>query len=117
LDVDQPIGQLSTGQEQIVQIAAAVGTSAQIIVMDEPTSSLSAHESEHLFHLLEHLKHRGITVIYISHRMEEIFQLCDQVTVLRVGLHVATEKAYFATATTSPHRKLHKQIPTASFIK
>src|SRR5207237_3380464 len=65
LDVDQPIGELSTGQEQIVQIAAAVGTRAQIIVMDEPTSSLSAHESEHLFHLLEHLTHRGITVSYI----------------------------------------------------
>src|SRR5688572_25180606 len=59
LDVDQPIGELSTGQEQIVQIAAAVGTRAQIIVMDEPTSSLSAHESEHLFHLLAHLKQRG----------------------------------------------------------
>src|SRR6266566_6498777 len=91
LDVDQPIGQLSTGQEQIVQIAAAVGTGAQIIVMDEPTSSLSAHESEHLFQLLAHLKQRGITVMYISHRMEEIFQLCDLVTVLRDGCHVATE--------------------------
>ncbi len=106
LDVDQPIGELSTGQEQIVQIAAAVGTGAQIIVMDEPTSSLSAHESEHLFHLLEHLKHRGITVIYISHRMEEIFQLCDRVTVLRDGLHVATEK----TSTTNPHRVIHQMI-------
>src|SRR5207245_11715686 len=77
LDVDQPIGELSTGQEQIVQIAAAVGTGAQIIVMDEPTSSLSAHESEHLFHLLEHLKHRRITVIYIWHPVEANFQYCD----------------------------------------
>src|SRR5213596_1316045 len=92
LDVHQPIGELSTGQEQIVQIAAAVGTRAQIIVMDEPTSSLSTHESEHLFHLLAHLKERGITVIYVSHRMEEIFQLCDAVTVLRDGRRVATEK-------------------------
>src|SRR5213595_3118302 len=83
LDVDRPIGELSTGQEQIIQIAAAVGTGAQIIVMDEPTSSLSAHESEHLFQLLAHLKQRGITVMYISHRMEEIFQLSDRVTVLR----------------------------------
>src|SRR6266511_3296181 len=93
LDVDQPIGELSTGQEQIVQIAAAVGTRARIIIMDEPTSSFSAHESEHLFHLLAHLKQGGITVIYISHRIEEIFQLCDRVTVLRDGRHVATEKA------------------------
>ena len=106
LDVDQPIGELSTGQEQIVQIAAAVGTRAQIIVMDEPTSSLSAHESEHLFHLLAHLKQRGITVIYISHRMEEIFQLCDLVTVLRDGRHVATEK----TSETIPDRVIHQMI-------
>src|SRR5436309_14423132 len=55
-DLDQPIGELSTGQEQIVQIAAAVGTGAQVIIMDEPTSSLSIHESEHLFRLLDHLR-------------------------------------------------------------
>src|SRR5881396_829003 len=60
-DLDQPIGELSTGQEQIVQIAAAVGTGAQVIIMDEPTSSLSIHESEHLFRLVTHLKQRGIT--------------------------------------------------------
>src|ERR1051325_3460987 len=106
LNVDQPIGELSTGQEQIVQIAAAVGTCAQIIVMDEPTSSLSAHESEHLFHLLAHLKQRGITVIYISHRMDEIFQLCDCVTVLRDGRYVATERI----ADTSPERVIHQMI-------
>lgn len=92
VNVDLPISSLSTGQEQIIQIAAAVGTNAQIIVMDEPTSSLSAHESEHLFRLLAHLKQRGITVIYVSHRMEEIFRLCDTITVLRDGRHVATEK-------------------------
>src|SRR5262245_62040077 len=91
-DVTTPIRELSTAQEQLVQIAAAVGTHAKIIVMDEPTSSLSAHESEHLFHLLGQLKQRGITVIYVSHRMEEIFRLCDTITVLRDGRHVATEK-------------------------
>ncbi|HSH95443.1 MAG TPA: sugar ABC transporter ATP-binding protein [Roseimicrobium sp.] len=91
IDVDQPIAQLSTGQEQIVQIAAAVGVDARIIVMDEPTSSLSVSESEHLFHLLAHLKQRGITVLYVSHRMEEIFRLSDTITVLRDGRHVATE--------------------------
>src|SRR5436190_13549156 len=106
LDVDRPIGELSTGQEQIIQIAAAVGTGAQIIVMDEPTSSLSAHESEHLFQLLAHLKQRGITVMYISHRMEEIFQLSDRVTVLRDGCHVATEK----TSGTNPDRVIHQMI-------
>lgn len=92
LDVNEPIGNLSTGQEQIVQIAAALGVNAKVIVMDEPTSSLSAGESEHLFELLAHLRQRGITVIYVSHRMEEIFRLCDGITVLRDGRHIATEK-------------------------
>ena len=92
LDVNLPIRRLSTAQEQLVQIAGAVGTGARIIVMDEPTSSLSVAESEHLFKLLAHLKERGITVIYVSHRLEEIFRLCDTVTVLRDGRHVATER-------------------------
>jgi ABC-type sugar transport system ATPase subunit len=91
-DVDTPMSQLSTAQEQMVQIAAALGVNAQVIVMDEPTSSLSVAESEHLFKLLAHLKQRGITVIYVSHRMDEIFRLCDAVTVLRDGRHVATQK-------------------------
>jgi len=106
IDVDRPIGELSTGQEQIVQIAAAVGTNARVIVMDEPTSSLSAHESEHLFHLLAHLKERGITVIYVSHRMEEVFRLCDSVTVLRDGRHVVTE----TIRETNPDRVIHQMI-------
>src|SRR5437879_3819747 len=106
IDVDEPIGELSTGQEQVVQIAAAAGTNARIIVMDEATSSLSSHESEHLFHLLAHLKERGITVIYVSHRMEEIFQLCDAVTVLRDGRRVATEKI----AATNPDRVVQQMI-------
>jgi ABC-type sugar transport system ATPase subunit len=92
-DVDRLIGELSTGQEQLVQIAAAVGTGARILVMDEPTSSLSVAESEHLFTLLGDLRRRGITLLYVSHRMEEIFRLCDTITVLRDGRHVATGPA------------------------
>ena len=92
-DVDRPISELSTGQEQIVQIAAAVGTGARILVFDEPTSSLSVTESEHLFGLMAELKARGLTLLYVSHRMEEIFRLCDTITVLRDGRHVVTELA------------------------
>jgi ABC-type sugar transport system ATPase subunit len=106
LDVDQPIGLLSTGQEQIVQIAAALGVNARVIVMDEPTSSLSAGEAEHLFHLIAHLKERGITILYVTHRMEEIFRLCDTVTVLRDGRHVATEKV----ADTNRDRVIHQMV-------
>jgi ABC-type sugar transport system ATPase subunit len=99
IDVSRPIGELSTGHEQVVQIAAAIGTGARIIVFDEPTSSLSAPESEHLFALIQRLRQRGITMIYVSHRMEEIFRLCDTVTVLRDGRHVATQVT--ASITTS----------------
>jgi len=106
MDVTLPISQLSTAQEQLVQIAAAVGTHAQIIIMDEPTSSLSALEGEHLFHLLGHLKRRGITVIYVSHRMEEIFRLCDAVTVLRDGRHVATGPV----SETNEDRVIHQMV-------
>ncbi len=105
-DVDRPIGELTTGQEQLVQIAAAVGTGARVIVFDEPTSSLSVAESEHLFTLLAHLRERGITVLYVSHRMEEIFRLCDAITVLRDGRHVATERI----ADTTQDRVIHQMI-------
>jgi ABC-type sugar transport system ATPase subunit len=91
IDPDAIIGTLSTGREQLVQIAAAVGSGARVIVMDEPTSSLSNGETRELFRLVRELKARGITLIYVSHRMEELFELCDTVTVLRDGRFVATE--------------------------
>jgi ABC-type sugar transport system ATPase subunit len=106
IDLDAPISTLSTGQEQLVQIAAALATNAQVIIMDEPTSSLSAHESEHLFQLLHQLKRRNITVIYVSHRMEEIFRQCDAVTVLRDGRHVST----CPISATSPDRVIHEMV-------
>ncbi|HEV8197056.1 MAG TPA: sugar ABC transporter ATP-binding protein, partial [Gemmatimonadales bacterium] len=77
-------------QQQMVQIAQAVGGGADIVVFDEPTSSLSRTESERLFELFGRLKTRGVTCIYVSHRMPEVFRLCDTVTVLRDGRHVAT---------------------------
>jgi ABC-type sugar transport system ATPase subunit len=91
IDVDTPLAQLTTGQEQMVQIAGAVGVNARIIIFDEPTSSLSTNESEHLFELMARLKARGVSMIYVSHRMDEIFRVCDTITVLRDGKHVATE--------------------------
>ncbi len=90
IDVDTPIAALSTAQEQMVQIAGAVGTGARIIVMDEPTSSLASAEAQRLFELIDRLKARGATLIYVSHRLEEIFRLCDSVTVLRDGQHIET---------------------------
>jgi ABC-type sugar transport system ATPase subunit len=90
LDVRRPMRALSTAQEQLVQIASAVGTGARILVFDEPTSSLSEPEAQRLFTLIESLRTRGVTMIYISHRMPEVFRLCDRLSVLRDGKYVGT---------------------------
>ena len=90
MDVSRPVGELSVAQHQLVQIAAAVGAGARIIVFDEPTSSLSQAEAERLFELIGRLRARGTTCVYVSHRMPELFRLCDAVSVLRDGRHVAT---------------------------
>ena len=90
LNVWQDMRDLSTAQEQLVQIAAAVCTDPRILIFDEPTSSLSEPEAQSLFKLIESLKSRGITMIYVSHRMPELFQLCDKISVLRDGQHVGT---------------------------
>ena len=92
LDVSRPMSELSTAQEQLVQIAAAVGTNPQILVFDEPTSSLSATDADALFLLIEDLKKRGLTLIYVSHRMPELFRLCDRMSILRDGRYVGTLK-------------------------
>ena len=89
-DAHEELGRLSTGQTQLIQIAAALATGAKILVMDEPTSSLSAVEAQRLEKLITRLRQNGATIIYVSHRMDEIFQLCDAVTVMRDGQHVAT---------------------------
>ena len=90
LDVDARLGGLSPGQRQLVQIAAACGGGARVILFDEPTSSLSEVEAQQLEALVRRLLAQGVTCIYVSHRMREIFRLCDTVTVLRDGRHVVT---------------------------
>ena len=90
LDVKRRVGALTIGQQQMLQIAAAIGQGARLIVFDEPTSSLSQHEAERLYTLIGRLRERRVTCIYVSHRLEEIFKLCDAITVLRDGRHVAT---------------------------
>ncbi|MBI1190822.1 MAG: ATP-binding cassette domain-containing protein [Tepidisphaera sp.] len=97
IDVTAPLGGLSPGRRQICQIAAALdedasdgGSKAKVIVLDEPTSSLSVAEADRLLEITRHLAGLGITIIYVSHRMGEIFQVCDRVTVLRDGKFVAT---------------------------
>ncbi|MCO5151880.1 MULTISPECIES: sugar ABC transporter ATP-binding protein [unclassified Shinella] len=84
------VGELSLGERQMVEIARALTTRARIIVMDEPTTSLTTRETDRLFDVIARLKADGIAIIYISHRMEEIYQLSDRVSVLRDGAYVGT---------------------------
>jgi ABC-type sugar transport system ATPase subunit len=90
VDPDTLVERLSTGEEQLVQIAAAVGGGAAVLVFDEPTSSLGAAETARLFALIKQLRERGATIVYVSHRLDEVFALCDRVTILRDGRHVET---------------------------
>jgi ABC-type sugar transport system ATPase subunit len=85
------VGNLSIGEQQLIEIAGALAQQGRILILDEPTAALSAAESERLFRLIRSLKGRGVSVVYISHRLEEIFRLADRVTVLRDGERVATE--------------------------
>ncbi|WP_034915955.1 galactose/methyl galactoside ABC transporter ATP-binding protein MglA [Erwinia sp. 9145] len=82
---------LSVSQMQMVEIAKAFSYDAKIVIMDEPTSSLTEKEVNHLFTIIRKLKERGCGIVYISHKMEEIFQLCDEITILRDGQWIATQ--------------------------
>jgi ribose transport system ATP-binding protein len=90
VDVRTPAKRLSVAYQQITEIVKAVSRNAAIMIMDEPTAPLTNRETEALFQVVRRLKARGMTIIYISHRLEEIFDLCDRVTVLRDGMHVRT---------------------------
>ncbi|MBN9502880.1 MAG: hypothetical protein BGO01_20350 [Armatimonadetes bacterium 55-13] len=93
VDPNARLGSLPVAVQQMVQIAGAVAKGAKVLIFDEPTSSLSYSESERLFDLIHQLKDEGVTCIYVSHRMNEIFRLCDTITILRDGKHVETKPA------------------------
>ena len=88
IDLDTPCRRLTTAQQQLVEIAKALAFEARIIVMDEPTAALTSHEVERLFAIIRELKRQGIGVIYISHRLDEVFAIADRVSVLRDGANV-----------------------------
>jgi len=92
LDPNAVTGDLSISQKQIVEIAKAISKEAKILVMDEPTAALSAEETQSLFRIIRTLKEKGVAIIYISHRLKEIFEITDRVTVLRDGKRVGTLK-------------------------
>ena len=90
LDPKIPVSCLSTAQQQIVEIAKAISRNARILIMDEPSAAIAVSEVERMFEIIALLKQQGVTVIYISHRLEEIFNIADRVSVLRDGNHIAT---------------------------
>ncbi len=90
LDPAQVVGALSVGNRQRVEILRALSQDARILVMDEPTAALTEHDVARLFAIVRRLRARGVSIVYITHRLEEVFALADRVTVLRDGEHVAT---------------------------
>lgn len=97
IDPRRRVSELSVAEKQMVEIARALSYDASIIVMDEPSAPLTEHELARLFEIIRVLKRRGVTIIYISHRLAEIFEIGDRVTVLRDGRHVATLNVAEAT--------------------
>lgn len=88
IDARKLLSSLTMAQKQMVEIIKSVSINAKIIIMDEPTSSLSTKETESLFHIIEKLKTNGVAVVFISHRLDEIFAICDRMTVLRDGQYI-----------------------------
>src|SRR5260221_1663588 len=90
LDVNEPARGLTLAEQQTVEIAKALSLRVRVLIMDEPTASLSAHEVNRLFGIVDTLRRDGVAVLFISHRMEEVFQIADRVTVMRDGRWVST---------------------------
>ena len=97
IDLDTEVGDLSVAFQQMVEIAKALSKNADLIVMDEPSAILAGHELEQLFNIIQSLVNRGVSIIYISHRLEEVFRIADVVTVLKDGQLVETESIHELT--------------------
>lgn len=92
-DINTRVGDLSIAQQQMVEIIKAVSTDVKVLILDEPTSSLAEKETQLLFEMIHKLHDRGVTIVYISHRMEEIYQLCNRISVLRDGKFLFTKSS------------------------
>ncbi|MDP9358673.1 MAG: sugar ABC transporter ATP-binding protein, partial [Chloroflexota bacterium] len=115
IGVRTPVKALSVADQQLVEIAKALSLNARVLVMDEPTASLSAREVDRLFAIVRQLRAQGVAILFVSHRLEEIFALSDRITVFRDGAHVITAPAAeLTTEATIRHmvgRKLEALFP------
>jgi len=97
LDVRKPARGLTLAAQQSVEIAKAISLNVRVLIMDEPTASLSAHEAQELFKLVRDLKRQGVAILFVSHRMEEVFEIADKITVFRDGRLISTRTRLEAT--------------------
>ncbi len=98
MDSSAVVRGLSMADQQLIEIAKALSVDSRVLILDEPTASLSAHEVERLFAIVRQTRDRGVAVLFVSHRLEEVFELCDRATVLRDGRHVITAPTSELTA-------------------
>ncbi|MDB5588183.1 MAG: rbsA4 [Devosia sp.] len=110
IPVSRRVAELSISNQQLVEIAKALTLDCRVLIFDEPTAALTESEAQALFGIIRELKSRGISIIYISHRMAEIFALCDRVTVLRDGRHVSTDRVADMTPDDVVRRMVGREI-------
>src|SRR5262249_17560463 len=106
----QLVRELRVGDQQLVEIAKALSLETDILIMDEPTSALTEAEVARLFRVIDRLRRRGVTILYISHKMEEVFRLADRITVLRDGRHVRTLRRDVTNAREVTHLMVGREI-------
>lgn len=120
LDPETKVGSLSTGKKQMVEIIKALSMDARIIILDEPTTSLTIEDVENLFTIVKNLKAKGVSIIFVSHRLVELFEICDRITVLRDGMFVdcvsSTSISETELITMMVGRSLDNLFPREEFI-
>src|SRR5206468_4381689 len=108
---DAPVDRLPLAYRQLLQVARALAFDCRTLALDEPTTSLTSGETSHLFHILDDLKRAGVTLIYVSHRLPEVFRVCDRITALRDGRYVATFQRDAVTSDDIVQAMVGRSIP------
>jgi len=111
---DAPVDRLPLAYRQLLQVARALAFDCRTLALDEPTTSLTSGETDHLFHILDDLKRAGVTLIYVSHRLPEVFRVCDRITALRDGRYVATFQRDAVTSDDIVQAMVGRSIPVGS---